>query len=199
METIKTTVYNFDELSDTAKDRAREWWREASQHDEWWEYTYEDAKTIGALMGIEIENIYFSGFSCQGDGALFEGYYSYRKESVKAVKGHIGTSPADLELIRIAEELSKFQRRFFYTVEATVKQSSHHYSHKYCTTIDGADQHGDLNHEDDEELAVILRDFMEWIYRQLESEHDYQNADEQVDENIKANEYTFTEEGARFG
>ena len=38
-----------------------------------------------------------------------------------------------------------------------------------------------------------------WIYRTLESEYDYQNADEQVDENIEANEYTFTAEGRRFG
>jgi hypothetical protein len=38
---------------------------------------------------------------------------------------------------------------------------------------------------------------MRWIYRQLEREYDYQNADAQVDENIRANEYEFYEDGKR--
>lgn len=40
-----------------------------------------------------------------------------------------------------------------------------------------------------------MRAFADWIYRQLETEYDYQNSDEQVDESIIANEYEFTEEG----
>ena len=39
------------------------------------------------------------------------------------------------------------------------------------------------------------RDCMRWIYHRLEKEYDWQNADEQVAENIEANEYEFTEEG----
>ncbi len=40
---------------------------------------------------------------------------------------------------------------------------------------------------------------MNWIYRQLEKEYEYQNSDECVDENILCNSYTFTEDGKRFG
>lgn len=65
------------------------------------------------------------------------------------------------------------------------------YCHAYSVDIE-ADQ-------DSEKFAEIARDFMNWIYRQLESEYDYQNADEQVDDTIRANEYTFTAEGKRFG
>lgn len=33
--------------------------------------------------------------------------------------------------------------------------------------------------------------------QQLEREYDYQNADEQIDESIRCNEYEFTEDGRR--
>jgi len=192
--TTHTKVYPFEELSDAGKEKAREWWREASMHDEWWDATYEDAKTIAAIMGIEIDDINFSGFWCQGDGAQFTGSYSYVKGSVKKLKDHAGN---DKVLHGIVEDLAAFQKRFFYTVTATVK-SSGHYSHEYCTEIFVEDQRGDLSHEDDSELAEILRRFMKWIYRQLEAEYDYQNSDETVEENIKCNEYQFKENGSIF-
>jgi hypothetical protein len=53
----------------------------------------------------------------------------------------------------------------------------------------------------DAEDAVIeaLRDLARWLYRQLELEYECQTSDDQVDEAIRANEYTFTEAGRRFG
>ena len=41
MRVNETSVYQFDELSDKAKERAREWYRDASQGDEWWDCTYD--------------------------------------------------------------------------------------------------------------------------------------------------------------
>ena len=46
-------------------------------------------------------------------------------------------------------------------------------------------------------LIETARDYMRWIYKQLEKEYDYQNSDECVDENILANEYTFEINGTR--
>ena len=40
-KTITTTVYEFHELSDKAKEKARDWYRKASSNDEWWECVYE--------------------------------------------------------------------------------------------------------------------------------------------------------------
>lgn len=44
---IETTVYTFDELSDKAKEKARDWFREASGGDAWWEFVYDDALRVG--------------------------------------------------------------------------------------------------------------------------------------------------------
>ena len=35
-EIICTTVYQFSELADAAKDKARRWYRELGPHDDWW-------------------------------------------------------------------------------------------------------------------------------------------------------------------
>lgn len=49
--------------------------------------------------------------------------------------------------------------------------------------------------------AVIeaLRDLARCLYRQLERKYTYLASDEQIDEAIRANEYTFTAAGRRFG
>jgi hypothetical protein len=50
MRTIETTVYEFGELSDSAKERARDWCREGALDYEWWDSTYEDAARIGLKL-----------------------------------------------------------------------------------------------------------------------------------------------------
>lgn len=193
---IETVVYSFDELNDKAKEKAREWYREGGYDYDWWLNTYDDAKTCAAILGIEIDNIYFSGFSSQGDGACFEGRYTYRKGAANDIREH---APTELCLHQIADVLQEIQRVHFYKLEARVKQSGH-YSHEHCTEIEVFDADGDYAGATAHvQIADQLRKFMKWIYRQLEAEYDYLNTDEYVDETIKANEYTFTESGRRFG
>ena len=194
----KTDVYSFAELEADAKEKAIAWYREGNLDHEWWDFIFEDAKELGKLMGIEIDNIYFSGFSSQGDGACFEGSYEYAKGSVKAVKAY---APMDKELHQIALDLSKAQRPYFYELSATVKHSGH-YSHAYCTEIHVYDnsecQHYDYSKsftDAEESIAEYLRDFMHWIYKRLENEYDYQNSDEVCEESIILNEYEFDEDG----
>ena len=79
MRTETINVYQFNELSDSQKQSVFDNWRINGPDYEWWDCIYDDAKTIAALMGIEIKDIYFSGFSSQGDGACFTGNYAYKK------------------------------------------------------------------------------------------------------------------------
>lgn len=45
--TITKTIYEFNELSDRAKEKARIWFSQAGVNDDWYESTYEDAERIG--------------------------------------------------------------------------------------------------------------------------------------------------------
>lgn len=204
-------LYQYDELSDKAKAWAVEAARVNAVDDDWWyEVVFDDVVEVAGLMGIEIEqravkfkdkvvghkpSIFFSGFSSQGDGACFEGHYSYRKGSVKAVMGY---APKDEALHRIVKELYALQKKNGYGLTATVKHQGN-YSHEYCTIIDvyrtDSGDYADL--DTGNAIAEILRDLMKWIYRQLRTEYEYQTSDEAVIEDIKGNEYEFTSEGVR--
>ena len=213
MRTIETKVYQFDELSEAAKEKAREWYRLASEFDnDFTDCVIEDARQCAEFIGITFDTkpvelmgggtrqdpcVYWSGFSSQGDGACFEG--AWRASDVKPgkLKEH---APKDTELHRIAGEFEKIAKAFPDS-SFRVKHRGH-YSHKYCTEFDcEPGEPGDLIDSDDfpeDKLIEAARDFMQWIYRQLEKEWEYQNSDEQVDEMIRINEYEFTESGRRF-
>lgn len=203
-------LFQFDELDEDAKERARDWYREGALLDDWYESVYEDAARIMEVLGIRSQKpvklmsggtrydpcIWFSGFSSQGDGACFEGSYSYAKGSRKAIREY---APQDTELHRIADTLADTQRRYFYRLSANVDHSGHYY-HEGCTRIDvsyDGDDYRDIDGDDDDAIQEALRDFMRWIYRALEREHDYLMSDESVDESIRANEYEFDEDGNR--
>jgi hypothetical protein len=202
-ETITQTVYSFDELSPSAKDRALSWYRELVDTDDISDSVYSDAEEIAQLLGIEFKQravklmsgetryepcIWWSGFGSQGDGACFEGSYAYNLGSVAAIKAY---APQDAELHRIASELAAIQRRNFYRSTATIRHRGHYY-HEYCTAIEVESVH---TLEDEKAIAETLRSFMRWIYRQLEAENDYQTSEENVAEMITANEYRFYEDG----
>lgn len=196
MRIKETKVYPFDELPEDAKEKAVEKLYDINVNYEWWDSVYEDAKEVGKLMGIDIDNIYFSGFSSQGDGACFEGDYEYKKNSVKAV---MEFAPEDEELHRIVRELRDIQKKCFYSISANVKQSGH-YSHKYCTNVSvdfeniyTANCYFNEGHGDT--ITELLRDYMEWIYHRLEKEYEYLSSEDAIIETIKANEYEFTEDG----
>lgn len=191
------TVYYFDELSDKAKGKARDWYREGALDHEWWDSTYEDAKQCFSFLGYDTKDMYFSGFSSQGDGACFAGHWSAKDVSAEKLKEH---APKDTELHRIADALSEIAKKY---PDATCGiEHKGHYYHKYCTDFSvelgenldpcEADEHAAID-----SITELSRDSMQWLYKRLEAEHDWLLADAQVDEAIKMNEYEFYENGSR--
>lgn len=213
-------VYYFDELSDSAKETARSWYREGAFDYNWWDCIYDDTVRIAKLLGIMIKAknqpctggytegkwnpnkewvatspaIYFSGFWSQGDGACFEGTWQAR--DMKPLKDLKGYAPQDKELHRIHKALWAIKKQFP-DASCTSKHTGHYYHSRSCTLDPLLAEDRDYNKEEWEPLEEALIDFMDWIYGQLEKEYDYLNSDEQVDETIRANEYEFTEEGDR--
>jgi len=227
MKTVTIKTYEFDELSDSAKEKARSWFREAScGYMDYSESTIDEAVEQAAHMGIEIKVnerswtnkktgksgvtsepcIYWSGFSSQGDGACFEGSWSAKDVDISKVADGWGEDPATTEIKRIAAEFDRIAKAY---PESSFKVThSGHYSHEFCTEFDfnfpddndGEDWPEDKRAEWDAECDALkknARAFMKWIYRQLRKEYEYQQSDEAVDEDIKANDYAFTEEGSR--
>lgn len=200
MKTYHKTIdtYTFDELSTEAKQRAIDNEQDNCHYlnYEWWDCTESDFTTIASLMGIDIENTFFSGFSSQGDGACFTGTYAYKKGSVKEVKEY---APMNTELHSIARRLQETQKKYFYKLTASISHNDRYY-HDQSVDIE-VDHENDVklpvtqNYRDDTGIDEALRDLMTWYYRQLEKEYDRLLSDEVIGENFIANEVEFTNDG----
>lgn len=190
MQTKTINVFTLSELTGEARENALSTLREWATDFDWYDGVYDGAKTIGALMGVEINNIYFSGFCSQGDGACFDGRYKYVKGASKAVKQY---APLDTELQALAKRLQDVQRPYFYEITANIScnqrykrtEGDYDINGRFCDipdcVIDGMDQ--------------IFSEFADWIYKQLEKEYDYITGEDSLLENAEANGYQFTDNG----
>lgn len=210
MRTVEVKLFQFDELSDAAKEKARDWYREGNDFDP----EFESFETAAKLLGISIASrdvplmsgkmrqepdIRYSGFSSQGDGASFVGSYEFAKGCSKAIRAEF---PEDKTLHRIADALTVLQSRKVLAfqsrepITANITQSGNSV-HKYTMDIELDEGTVYLSEDETKELLELMRDFAQWIYDALEADYNYQQEDEVVDDNILANEYEFTEEGER--
>lgn len=209
-ETMIVQTFLFEELSDSAKERARAWWRESrDSHD--MDHVVDDFITIAEMLGVEIATrpvrlygggtrqepkVWWSHFYCQGQGACFEGTYRYKKGALAEVKAY---APKDEALHRIACALQDIQKANFYQLRAKIGHSGP-YHHAYSMDIEvtrESDTYQDMTEGAEEAVIEALRDLANWLLRQLLAEDEYQNSDEYVDEAITINEYRFTEDGRR--
>lgn len=214
-------TYSFAELSDAAKEAARERHRGEGYLDyDWWDSVYDDAVECGRLLGIQIgtlsnthpngreshqPDISFSGFSSQGDGASFVGRYR-PPENMLAVLQH---APEDTELARIAQALASRQMATKLVdndqlVANITGRNTTHYSHSGTMNVEVTWQDQETNgfdsgtdravtDEEEKDITQLMRDFADWIYDMLEKEHDWLMSDECVDEYLS--DLTFDDEG----
>jgi len=212
-EVIETLVYTFDELDECARECARDWYRLTLPHENWCDFVFEDFERVCEILGVELAThsvrlhgggilheprIWFSEFASQGDGACFEGRYSYRKGAARNIRAY---APKDQQLVAIADELQHIQRQNLYALEARIAHRGRYFhEHSMEISVKRASQTWQSPTNGAEEiLCEALRDLARWLYRELEREHDFQMSSEIIDEALRGNGYTFTKEGKRFG
>lgn len=158
---IKTKVFSYDELSEKAKEQARQWWLEGAFDHDWWDSTYDDAENVGLVIGsfdtyrgdIEIDFV-----SCAEDAAnAIVSEHGESCDTYKVAKAYLD----HLKLVRASEDHDP---------------------------DDEMDHNSDFRRAIGEEYLSLLKKEME-----------YMESDEYVEETIRANEYTFTADGRRFG
>lgn len=205
---IETKAFTFDELSDDAKERARDWYRESRYSDSSdFDHVIDDFATICDIIGIELRthevklmsgktrrdlNVLYSIGYCQSDYASFEGTYDYKATAPAKIREY---APQDEELHRIADELTEIQVRnaFGLRAEITNRGSRGYASIEVHDRRNECRDLGDAKHE----VVSLIHDLERWLYRQLRNQSDYIYSDEAVDDSITANEYMFDEEGNR--
>ena len=192
MRKIEVEVFTFAELSDDAKECAREWYRQGIEFDtiDIIECTILDA---AKLLGITIDRRrtgYEVDWGTNPIGAAFVG--SWRAADVKP--GAIQKEwPKESTLHVIARDLEAVAAEFpdayancdtgrgcFQRVEA------------YAEVGDDPD---DCSDDVEQLITDALTSFAHWMSCTIAAEYDYQFSDECVDDSIRANEYEFTADG----
>ncbi|HCD7414291.1 TPA: antitoxin of toxin-antitoxin stability system, partial [Escherichia coli] len=179
---ITTTVYTLHELSSTAQEKARDWYRQHHADSNWYENVYEDFREVCGIFGIDLRQrvfrlsngrfmeepcIWFSGFCSQGDGACFEGRWHWQPATVRRIRKY---APQGHELHRIADALQAVQKRNFWQLQAEISHRGR-YCHPYSMdiTVTRNSPTGQAMTADAEAaVSEALRDLAFWLYRQLE-------------------------------
>lgn len=169
-ETITRTLYQFDELNDDAKENAREWWRECAAYDDWWEYIYEDAERIGAkIEGFDIDR----GSYCTLKVVDTE-------ETAREIMAQHGEC---CDTYKTAKEYTEQKEKI---LDAAERDEAGEFVDEYQLDAD-------LDDLDAEFVKALAEDYLTI----LRSEYEYRMSGENVDENIRCNEYEFTGSGRR--
>jgi len=198
MKIVEKTVYAFGELSESAKEKARDSYRDVNLDHGWHELILDYAKKTASILGIFINDINFSGFYSAGDGASFSGSYRYEKGGLKKIKEHapLDHAPLDKELHKITLNLQKLQKVNFFQLRADITKSRR-YSHSGTMTASVWREDGkDFDDDTECELLSLMQNFADWIYSRLQNEYDWLTSDEVIDEFIISNEFNFYEDGS---
>jgi len=181
MRTIETTLYQYDELDESAQERARDWYREGIFDYDWWEHIYEDASTIGLkITSFDLDR------NKHAKGDLF---LNAREVCENIMNEHGKDCETHLLAIRYLEEWHKADKEYDSAVKAlpedeNLEDSMMSLDDTYESLCD--ELGNDFTAELLEEYASILQ-----------KETEYMESDEQVIEGIQANEYEFTEDGRK--
>lgn len=165
---IEISLYKFNELSDRAKEKARDWYRQGALDYEWWDSTYEDAKNIGLrITGFDIDRGPYA------DGEFTE------------------------NAVDVAEAVLKDHGKSTETYK-DAKDFLGEYKEKEKKYYDENDSDDFDDSEIAEELKEqFLHDLLHDYAQILQAEVEYLMSDEQVDEACISNEYEFHKDGSR--
>lgn len=211
----------YEDLSPKAKERALEWFSSTLDY-EWWECTYAQAKEDAQAKGFDIDDIRFSGFWSQGDGASWTGTVDLSEFLDHYLKDDNPAYGKYFTLQAIIDEGGWVEKII------NITRSGYHYVHSNMMRIDSIDFNGvDYLDEDSEERlqadgplqranvyqlwqgidgAALLDELAEWvleeakaiadeIYSDLESEHEHLTSEESLIEGAYANGWRFDEDG----
>jgi hypothetical protein len=194
----------FNSLPARQRDEILDKYRDWNVYECWHDYVYEDFKREMDAIGIEVDDIYFSGFSSQGDGACFEGRVSDWPKFLESV-GY--TCPALIGLAAEAWGFSVVHRGHYYHENCThfssdmvspddyseSKMDEFVYAHSpYKTDIQNAAfvtilQGYNFSSLQDE-FEEAFKGHMRTLYSSLEAEYDHQTSDEAVLEALYAHD-----------
>lgn len=170
MKTKTINLYEFDELSESAKEKAIQNLSDINVDYEWWDFIFEDAKRIG----IKITEFDTDRY-CRGE------FIKDFEEIVSSIQQEHGK---DCDTYKTAVQFEQ---------EKTALVAKYSDGENLSEVV--YENEDDFDQDCDELEKEFLKSLLEDYRIMLRKEYEYLTSCEAIIETIKANEYTFTEDG----
>lgn len=200
MKQVIVNAYQYDELSDWAKEKVlakfREWMTEDDFNSE---YIFDNWKDKLETMSYTEVKISYTGFNRQGDGASFTGDIDNILEYMKAHK-----------LSNKYRLLYDNTRLGNISLSCTIQRINYHYSHEQSVKARVDYEFYDYDHpvssdkwkrfmKQIKELESFIQDQVHDIscdiYSELQKDYEYIMSEENIKDMIEINEYLFDQNG----
>lgn len=205
---VEKTVYQYDELSESAKEKARDWYCQGIGED--WSPDYDDFTTCAEAIGITMDtrsvklmgggtrqdpDITYS-IGHQGEYAAYKGSWEYSPTALEDLHAHC--QEGDLETI--VNELVRANTMAvlmgFSELRGTI-QFNHHGTMEITAFGDTKGDEDELPPNLGDIVTEQLAGFAQWMLKQMKADYEGQFERESVEDTITANAYEFDEEGDR--
>jgi hypothetical protein len=180
---------------------------------EWWDWVYEQAIEDGKALGFYIDDINFSGFWSQGDGAAWSGHIKIPEFIEAHITDEHPDYPRYFTLLQLLDEEWAEPRATVTSNSRSFNMNVYGFDYYWdradgdeeltrgiyagasvAELVEGIDADG-LVIDLDQWMAEKARDFAKDIYKRLEEEYEHITSEEYVKEHCEANEYEFDEDG----
>ena len=133
-----TETVEFEDLDQRAKDNAIHLYGEPP--DDWYECVYEQLKEEGRAKGFVIDEIQFSGFCSQGDGASWTGHI----ELIRFIEACVPQDHPEFSRYTVLVEL---MRNAWVDPTMGVSRRSFYYNHSGTMSYEGIKSHASLGED----------------------------------------------------
>jgi len=189
MKTAEITIYKFNELSESAKETARSWWKESMDIE--FDGITESIQFKLEELGLPTEDVQWRLSCCQGDGVAFYGSLDVEEYLVKnKIKSKFRKLfDADKDLLIDNVEIYSNNSHYNHYNTMTVSYNEALYNGYENSSREQALE--DFTDHLQEHIKDLSRDFEKEGYEEIERI----TSNEAVDESLNFHDFDFTEEG----
>ena len=207
MKTIKLDLYEFEELSAEAKERAIIKHRDFNLIPLWWDFVYDDFVNLCIYLGVAVDkdSISFDGFYSQGDGSGFNADVNIvaLKNAVEnqSWKEYAPNEQFNFQPLGIDRRVMGLIEKGGIQLQPRIINSNR--GKGVIADMGGYPARGPRFHDYiygeidalEASLKCVADELNKFLYKSLEREYDHLTSDGVVAEALTANEIPFTADG----